>query len=224
MDSWTTIRTFSSTSADAGSAPDPSLGISVPRSAPIIEFRFASLVLSGSPTSVTFSFWRIEGTRVDLLGSISIPAASAACPPPLRFAHGADKYFVTVGFSGGTAPAIASGSIEVRPAAGVQPNAEAPASPASLPLPTGAATERTLATAAPGAATVPVNISSADFALTGGASFTLIVGKSGAVTIDDAAGHTGVVIPAMPDGYVHPGLVTKVYKSGTEGTNMMAVY
>lgn len=95
---------------------------------------------------------------------------------------------------------------------------------AATALPTGAATEATLAKAAPGLNTELVDLSAADWTAPGGVPFTLIIGTTGAVKMDDANGHT-LVLPAMPSGYQHAGLLTKVYKdASTTATHMVAVY
>lgn len=80
-----------------------------------------------------------------------------------------------------------------------------------------------LGSIAPGSSTVLVDISANDWAATGSVPFTLIIGTAGACKVTDDNGHD-TVIPAMPAGYVHPGLVTLVWKVGTAATNMVAVY
>ena len=85
------------------------------------------------------------------------------------------------------------------------------------------AANASLASIAPGSSTVLVDISATDWTATGSVPFTLIIGTAGACKVTDANGHD-TVIPAMPAGYVHPGLVTKVWKVGTASSNMVAVY
>ena len=52
--------------------------------------------------------------------------------------------------------------------------------------------------------------------------FALYVGTSGAVKVDMHKGATGVTFAGMPAGLT-PLLVTKVYKVGTDATNLIAL-
>jgi hypothetical protein len=113
MTDWTTIRTLAAQAADPVGLPAAGSGVDLGQAAPFVEFRLRDLVLAGAPTSVTFSFWRVEGTVVEPLGSRTILAADVGIQKPLRFVCEESKVYVTVAFTGGAAPKV-TGSIEAR--------------------------------------------------------------------------------------------------------------
>jgi hypothetical protein len=74
---------------------------------------------------------------------------------------------------------------------------------------------------APAENTVAIDVSAVDYAP--GFPFTLQIGTGGTVYIDDNNGHANQKLVA-PDGYVHPGKVTKVYNAGVTASNMTVTY
>jgi hypothetical protein len=120
----------------------------------------------------------------------------------------------------------AAGADEVVPAlAGAQGGlvVEGAAGGTAIPVSvTGGATEATLQTIAPGDTTALVDVSSEDY--DPGTPFTLIVGGKGAILVKDNNGNQ-VLLPELVDGYIHPGLLTKVYVSASNtATKLVAVY
>jgi hypothetical protein len=120
----------------------------------------------------------------------------------------------------------AAGADEVVPAlAGAQGGLviEGAAGGTEIPVSvTGGATEATLQTIAPGNTTALVDVSSVDY--NPGTPFTLIVGTAGVVVIQDNNGNQ-VTLTTTVDGYIHPGLLTKVYvHASNTASNMVAVY
>jgi hypothetical protein len=51
----------------------------------------------------------------------------------------------------------------------------------------------------------------------------LFVGSTGTVTVDTYGGQTGVLFTGVINGQVLPILVTKVYKTGTSASNIVAL-
>ena len=77
---------------------------------------------------------------------------------------------------------------------------------------------------APGTHTVLLDtlIASADYEP--GVDFTVVVGVAGVLQVKTAAGEQ-LLLTAPVDGYVHPCLLSRVYKSASNtATNVMAVY
>ena len=66
-----------------------------------------------------------------------------------------------------------------------------------------------------------VDISVTDFTLLGGQPFIIYVGGSGDIKVDVYELGTGVTFSGVPVGF-HPVYVTKVYKTGTLATSMLA--
>ena len=115
MASWSLMRTLVAQAAET----DTSNAAGVANAAPSAEFRFASLVATGSPTSVVFSFWREIDGRLDKVCANTVAAADLATMAPLVLG-GVElcTLYVTISFVGGTSPAL-SGTIETRPLKGL---------------------------------------------------------------------------------------------------------
>ena len=142
MSNWITARTLAAQGGEAG-VPAAVLGADLGQATPFVEFRVRDLVLAGAPTSITFSFWRVEGTVVELLGTRTILAADVGMQKPARFVCEESKVYVTVAFTGGAAPTV-TGSVEARGLYGVsESDQDSPdaVEVTSCALPTGAATE-----------------------------------------------------------------------------------
>lgn len=137
-----------------------------------IEVGFQDMVCSGTPTTVHLRVWRRDDQTIDMVGEIQIPYASIANYPSQRLVFDGDTLAISVAFTGGTTPAITSGTIRVRAvnsgasASGLSTEAKQDTGNARLAsidskvtacntgavtvsssaLPTGAATETTLGT------------------------------------------------------------------------------
>ena len=70
-----------------------------------------------------------------------------------------------------------------------------------------------------------ISLASVDYVNTAGTyGFKVFVGVSGDVKVDGFKSGSGVTFTAAPAGYCLPGLFSKVYKVGTDATNLTAVW
>lgn len=98
-----------------------------------------------------------------------------------------------------------------------------PVSAASLPLPSGAATEASLALILPLTHAQLADISTTDFTPTATTRQIRVGGLAGDVKVDTSGSET-IVIPAMQQGESLPLRVTKIYKTGTTATNIIVFW
>lgn len=120
---WQTVRTLTTQAAESG-VPSSAVFVAHPEAGqystasgriPYAEIGYDSLVLAGSPTSVTLAVWRLSDAKVEKLFSTTILAADVAAPIPLDVEVDAEALWVTVeSFVGGTAPTL-SGVVRYRP-------------------------------------------------------------------------------------------------------------
>lgn len=246
MTAWKTVRTLTAAAADAGGIPAASTGVNLYEASPFVEFRLRDLVLAGAPTSITFTFWRVDDGVVEQIGTRTILAAAVAIQKPARFVCETTKVYATIAFTGGVAPTV-TGLVEARGLSGVAEsdydNPDAVEVTASA-LPAGAATAANQATQITaegeinahvhsidgkitacntGAVTVaasalPSGASTAALQTTGNASLTSIDGKVPAKGTATMAGATPMTI-ATDDTVMLTTQKTKIH----DGTNTAGV-
>ncbi len=112
---WSNLRTLSSASSES-SIPLATGFVAVDWSGALpeeVEIRFNAITTTGAPDSVIYTVWRYLGGKVDKISQITIPSVDYTAPIPAIIRFDGDSIWVTVSFSGGTAP-TASGLVQYR--------------------------------------------------------------------------------------------------------------
>lgn len=106
---WDALRTLTAQAAEGVVAPtDNAFVTNADGYAEYVEVRFDALTLTGSPSSVRFALWRLEGGKKDRVGVVDVDATDAAAPAPAIFdLHGGRGALVVESFVGGSAPTVA---------------------------------------------------------------------------------------------------------------------
>jgi hypothetical protein len=86
--------------------------------APFVEIAGTGLSTSGTPTTITFTVYRLHGVHVHKLGSFGVADADIGNFVPQIFECGSDKVWILVSFTGGSTPSL-TGSILARPIFGI---------------------------------------------------------------------------------------------------------
>lgn len=103
MNSWVTVRTLTSETAEVAPSTGPfvALGADAPR----VEIRLHTASLANAPTSVTLAVWRTSEGVIDKIGTFTILSGDIAHPIPQIFELGDGNVYVTVeSFAGGASP------------------------------------------------------------------------------------------------------------------------